>query len=62
MSPGSAIIGVIILYIIIMLTTSDEFACEFWTKMIEGMQDNPSMTEEALAPYYEMQEKACSNL
>ena len=58
----SSLVAVYVLYIVIMLTTSDEYACEFWTKMIDGMQNNPSVTEEMMAPYYEMQEKACNNL
>ncbi|WP_438968779.1 CCC motif membrane protein [Nonlabens sp.] len=56
----SLLLGLFIIYIIYMVYNSPEFACEFWTKMVEGMQDNPSVTSEQLEMYIELRDKACS--
>jgi hypothetical protein len=51
-----------IIYLYYMVSNSPEFACEFWSKFIEGMKDNPSVTEEQLRQYIEMRDNACSGL
>jgi hypothetical protein len=51
-----------IIYLYYMISNSPEFACEFWSKFVEGMEGNPSVTEDQLRQYIEMRDNACSGL
>ncbi|WP_194850754.1 CCC motif membrane protein [Nonlabens antarcticus] len=52
----------IVIYIIVMLSTSAEFACEFYRNAVESMQNNPSVTSDQIQPWIEKQQEACSQL
>lgn len=58
----SLLLGIFVIYVVYMMFNSPEFACEFWTKTVEGMQDNPSTTAEQIEMYIELRDEACSKV
>lgn len=58
----SLLFAAFIIYIYYMISNSPDFACNFWSKFVEGMEGNPSVSTDQLRQYTEMRDNACSGL
>jgi hypothetical protein len=58
----SLLFAAFIIYIYYMISNSPDFACNFWSKFVEGMEGNPSVSADQLRQYTEMRDNACSGL
>ncbi len=58
----SGLFAIYLIYIVVMLTTNPEYACEFFTEMVNSIESNPSVPAETLEMYEQWRDEACSNL
>ena len=58
----SIIVTLYTIYMIYQITSNPEFACEFYSNIIENSADNPMMTPEGLEIYENLRDEACSKV
>ncbi len=58
----SGLIGLFVIYVVVMIFTNPEFACEFWNEALKNIENNPGVQEEGVEFYRNMRDEACAKL